>query len=156
MLTSPSAACQTPSFMPGMVTAARDQNARETGDASLRQLSLSNLRSKYGTLSLGVLRDGRQPVGFVDGLIVDPARRRIHFLLVRLDGDGERRYLLPFAAVCARIDERVRFLDVEVAARDLQEFRRPWAEARYAPFSDDDLVAALFGGAAADASDSAC
>jgi hypothetical protein len=84
-----------------------------------------------------------EQLGSFDGLLVDPASRRVRYFVVeRASALRRRRYLVP-ADTLATLDERT--LRVQAHADDLERF-----DARTVPaFSDEDLITAMFAPSAA-------
>jgi hypothetical protein len=79
-----------------------------------------------------------EQLGSFDGVLIDPASRRVRYFVVeRTSPLRRRRYLVP-ADTLATLDERT--LRVQAHADDLERF-----DARTVPaFSDEDLVTAIF------------
>jgi PRC-barrel domain len=111
-------------------------------DDELCYLDAHKVESPAGTLAdLELCSRDDENLGTVEGVIIEPARRRVRYLVVRGGGWlGKSRYLLPFESL-ARLDQD-RVLRVETAAAelprksvDLREFR---------PFSPEDAVTAIF------------
>ena len=79
-----------------------------------------------------------EQLGLLDGLLVDPASRRVRFFVVeRKSALRRRRYLLA-ADTLATLDERL--LRVEAHAEDLERFDARTVQ----PFSDEDVITAMF------------
>ena len=79
-----------------------------------------------------------EQLGLLDGLLVDPASRRVRFFVVeRTSALRRRRYLLT-ADTLATLDERL--LRVEAHAEDLERFDARTVQ----PFSDEDVITAMF------------
>ncbi len=79
-----------------------------------------------------------EQLGLLDGLLVDPASRRVRFFVVeRRSALRRRRYLLT-ADTLATLDERL--LRVEAHAEDLERFDARTVQ----PFSDEDVITAMF------------
>jgi uncharacterized protein YrrD len=105
----------------------------------LRYLDATHVEHPSGTLQ-GVLMctaDDEQ-LGSVQGVLVDPASRRLRYFVVeRASALRRRRYLLA-ADTLATLDEKT--LRVDAHASDLERF-----DPRTVPaFSDDDTIAAMF------------
>lgn len=107
--------------------------------ADLRYLDANLVQHPSGTMQ-GVLMctaDDEQ-LGSLDGLLVDPASRRVRFFVVeRASALRRRRYLLAADALTT-LDERT--LRVHAHADELERF-----DARTVlPFSDEDSITAMF------------
>ena len=117
---------------------------RNQGSA-LRYVEATRVTGPGGDLAAVELRGhGDEPIGSLDGLLIDPVERRLRFFVVQSPGLlRSRRYLLP-SDCAARVDADGRALYVAVERADLrrcEEFRRSSVPA----YSDDDTVEALFG-----------
>jgi hypothetical protein len=82
------------------------------------------------------------PIGTFDGVVVDPAERRVHYLVVdrgwRLKPN---RRLVPMPVASVDGEHNVLRLEVDdVDADEWQEFDA----ATFPTFSDDDLITAMF------------
>lgn len=115
------------------------------GDTSaLRYLDATDVHGPAGALGHVAVRGGDDhKLGELDGVLIDPAERRVRFLVIESRGWlGATRYLLP-ADELARICDDGRSLSMDVASRDLAAC--PIFERGSVPsFSDDDLIDALF------------
>ena len=77
-------------------------------------------------------------LGRVDGVIVEPSTRRLHYLVV--DGDDVGRYLLPVNTICMdRMCQALRVMDEPEPAH-----WEPFDPDAFDEFGDEDLLAALF------------
>ena len=91
---------------------------------------------------VGVWNDEDGNIGRLEGIVFDPESRHIWYLVVAADRMFRRhRYLLPFRDT--RVDLQRRAFCVDAHKSDLSccEKYEPGA---FHPFSDDDLMAALF------------
>jgi hypothetical protein len=119
-----------------------DSATRADEQADLRYLDAGHVHSPLGGLRhLQVLGADEEPLGEVDGVLIDPAERRLRFFVVASNGTVRRRFLLPID-VPARMDADRRSLQLEadVELGNCAEFTRSAAR----DFTDDDLLAALF------------
>lgn len=113
-----------------------------TSGSRLRYVDASHVEATDLDLAgFDVITEAGKRLGEFDGLIVDPPARRIHFLVVQRGSlFGQRRVLVPMSV--ARLDRDHRAVEVDVTssadcpAFDAEEF---------APLSDEDMLAALFG-----------
>lgn len=109
-------------------------------DSHLRYLDADRIETPLPNLSAADVLDrhGRR-LGSVDGVVVDPARRKAVYLVIRRDDlVRSRRRLLPFEDI--HVDAASAVLRVDSDATTFEDF-----EARdYPAFSDDDLLTALF------------
>jgi hypothetical protein len=81
-----------------------------------------------------------QAIGRLQGFLVDPVARRLKYLVVRTGLFGPPR-MLPVEA--ARVDLESRAIELAIDDHELRG-SRPFAARQFQPFSDDDLIAALF------------
>ena len=114
-------------------------------NSTLRYLEASRVHSPAGELDEVEIRGADdKKIGSLDGILVDPIERRLRFFVVKTAGWlRKRRYLLP-SEWPAQVDSSCKSLRVHVDRRvlaDCEEFFR----ASVPEFSDDDLMAALFG-----------
>ena len=81
-------------------------------------------------------------IGRLDGVLLDPGARHVQYLVVAAGGTFRRhRYLVPFDDV--RVDTQHRAFCVDVQKRELADCEEFEPQA-FHPFSDNDLMAALF------------
>jgi hypothetical protein len=111
-------------------------------ESPLRYIDAAHVDSPMGHLNaIRVLSPSEGNVGKLDGLIIDPIERQIRYFVVesrqRLRA---RRYLVPVTP--ATIDPDQRTLRLEFAADHLDEL--PVPSKAFRPYSDDDLMSALF------------
>lgn len=108
----------------------------------LRYLDATRLEGPVPTFDrLIVLNNEGRRVGRLDGIIIDPAERRVRYLVV--DDSGffkHHRYLLPLAPT--RVDTERPALRVDVDRADLTRCE-DFDPASFPRFSNDDLLAAL-------------
>jgi hypothetical protein len=92
---------------------------------------------------LEVLTHDDHKLGRLDGIIIDPADRRVRFLVVDEGGFFRRhRFLLPLTSTQVDIDRPALRVDVERNALDgCADFDRD----AYPDFGDDQLLTAIFG-----------
>ena len=84
-----------------------------------------------------------EQLGLLDGLLVDPASRRVRFFVVERQSALRRRRYLLAADTLATLDEQP--LRVEAHAEDLERFDARTVQ----PFSDEDVITAMFAPSAA-------
>ena len=114
-----------------------------TEASRLRYLNASQVESPVGELRDMVFRSPTdEKVGKLDGIIIDPLERRVCYYVVQ-SGNWLRRsrYLLP--AVPAPIEPARKAVRVDLEPDALQQCAR-FSKAAFRPFSDDDLIEALF------------
>jgi hypothetical protein len=128
--------------------------ARGVPASPLRFLSLPRTTCERGGLRF---RAGRvrnpsgEVVGEAEGFLVNPSGRTVAAVVVRWLRHPERCLcLLRLATVAARVDLFDGILNVEIAASSDDQPGDAFDAEHYPAFSDDDLVAALFGGVARD------
>jgi hypothetical protein len=112
-------------------------------DDRLCYLNASKVLSPAGGLSRVDLRSpDNKLLGDLDGVIIEPAERRLRYFVVTSPGwFRRRRYLVP-ADAAPQIDTKSRTLRLDVNPADLcacEEF-----DDRLREFSDDDLITATF------------
>ena len=117
-------------------------NAHLPDTSELSYLDASRVQSPGGVLSeLDLLSPEGQPLGNVVGVVIDAASRRARYLAVCTRGWLGRRYLVQLDQVAQVEGERkaLRLLadlrDVAVRNLDPRALR---------PFSDEDVIAAMF------------
>jgi hypothetical protein len=77
-------------------------------------------------------------LGHAEGVIVEPATRRSHFVV--LNSGQDRRYLVPLDLICVDPAKHTLRLVADPDPTSCREFD----PAAYAAFDDDDLITALF------------
>jgi uncharacterized protein YrrD len=80
-------------------------------------------------------------IGTFDGVIVDPAERRVRYLVVDRGRFFHKRCLIPMPA--ARIDSEHHSLNIDVDNTESQQWPQ-FDPVTFPPFSDDDLITAMF------------
>ena len=114
------------------------------GDTTeLRYLDAQHVRCPLGTLAgLEVRTADDETLGRLDGVLLDPAQRRLCFLVVQTPGLlRKRRYLLPVDAA-PHVEGRDMILRVEAQAAEVAHERFDARAVR--PFSEEDVVTAMF------------
>jgi PRC-barrel domain len=116
-------------------------------DDELRYLDARKVQSPAGTLAdLELCSRDNQNLGTVEGVIIEPARRRVRYFVVKRGGWlAKDRFLLPVESLACLESERVLRIDdssAEVSRRavDLGQIPR---------FSPEDVVTAIFAETAA-------
>ena len=108
--------------------------------AHLRYLKADHLSTAAGALDgVPVMSSDAATLGTLAGALVDPVGRQVCYLVIE-SGRWltKHRYILPLGTT--RVDPDGQSLRVDADADDLQEVN----DERFAPFSDDDLIAAIF------------
>lgn len=84
--------------------------------------------------------DGR--IGRLDGIVIEPEARRVRYLVIEAGRMFRRhRYLLPFRDMRVDVQRHAFCMDAQKSDLASCEEYEPQA---FRPFSDDDLMAALF------------
>jgi hypothetical protein len=112
----------------------------DAADPSLRFLENSRLDSPLVELH-DVRTEAGIKIGTFDGVIIDPAQRRVRFLVVDRGRFFHERCLIPMPA--ARVDAEHHSLSIDVDDADPQEWQR-FDPVTFPRFSDDDLLTAMF------------
>jgi len=110
--------------------------------SELRYIAADRVETPVGRLNgTVVVSASKEPIGRLDGIVFDPLDRRIRGFIVQSSGWlRPRRYLVPL--VQARLDPDHHALEVDL---DAETNRLDEVNAHtFPPFSDDDLIAALF------------
>lgn len=120
----------------------------EHADSVLRYIAAEHVDTPTGRLDGTVLvSPSDQPVGTLDGMIIDPIERHVRYFVVRSrNWLKTHRRLVP--ATPARLDPEHKTLHVDIEADDLAQLRKVRSET-FERYSDDDLIAALFSAHAA-------
>jgi hypothetical protein len=120
---------------PGTSAVEPDENA------TLRYLDASRVDGPFGDLASVDVRGAHdEQLGQVEGVLIDPAERRLCFFVCR--GSSGRNYLLPTDRP-ARIDPDSKSLQVDVDAADLRQYPE-YRRASTPDMSDDDMLTAIF------------
>ena len=117
-------------------------------ESALRYVAAEHVDTPAGKLDGTVLLNpSDESMGMLDGMIIDPIERRVRYFVVRSRNWLKTRlHLVPVAP--ARLDSEHRTLHVDIDAEDLQHLREIRSDT-FPRYSDDDLIAALFGAHAA-------
>ena len=120
----------------------------EQVNSALRYIAAGNVDTPTGRLDGTVLvSPSEEPVGTLDGMIIDPIERHVRYFVVRSRNFLKTRlHLVP--ATPARLDSEHKTLHVDIKADDLPQFREIRSDT-FNRYSDEDLIAALFAGHAA-------
>jgi hypothetical protein len=90
---------------------------------------------------LDVCTEGGTKIGTFDGVIIDPAERRVCYLVVDKGRWFQERCLIPMPS--ARVDTEHNALSIDVDDADSEEWQR-FDPVSFPRFSDDDLITAMF------------
>ena len=146
MFTAPSSRPPPPGALAEVSKPAEGAHRESAPESHLRYLPAD--RVKCGPQDrAGVMVRSRSDavLGSLDGLILEPATRKLHYFVVRARTlSAEERYLLPFASAGAQLDVTRRTMRVELQGNSV-EFCDRFDTASFAAFCDDDVIAALFG-----------
>lgn len=113
----------------------------DTTDApQLRFVENSRLESPL-VEPLDVRTHAGTKIGTFDGVIVDPAERRVRYLVVDRGRVFHKRCLIPMPS--ARVDAAHHALRIDVDDTDSSEWER-FDPITFPRFSDDDLITAMF------------
>jgi hypothetical protein len=127
---------------------ARKQNREDQDADALRYLEAWNVRCPVGTLAdLSVRTRDDEQLGAIDGVLVDPVRRRLRYFVVESSARLLRRRYLLCADQPARFECDGTLLRVDADAEELE--RERFDERSIRRFSDDDVITAMFGNTAA-------
>jgi PRC-barrel domain protein len=109
----------------------------------LRYLEAHHVQYPQGTLAdLNLRTEDDEQIGSIDGVLIDPAHRRVRYFVI--SGSGwfpSRRFLLD-AESPAVVEPEERLLRVQARADDIE--RRRFDARGVAHFSDADVVTAMF------------
>ena len=127
----------------GPATASYISRSIEEAKTQNVQCLVIQLNTPGGLLDqLDVLNQEESNVGKVEGIVVDPAERQVRYFVFKSRRPFRaRHYLLPLAP--ATIDAENKALHVDAQTDDLDELIDGPAK-RFPPFTDDDLLTALF------------
>jgi len=116
------------------------------GASDLRYVEATQVEHPLGTLAgLSMCTEEDEKLGSLEGVLVEPASRRVRYFVVeRPKMLGRRRYLLA-ADTPASIEAGGGKLRVMAHAEDLERFDSRSVQ----NFSDEDLISAMFGHPAA-------
>ena len=107
--------------------------------AGLRYLDAAHVEHPRGTLrGVEVCTEQDEQLGALDGVLIEPATRRVRYFVVGSTRFARDRYVLR-ADTPAVLDTHDRKLRVDAQRHDLEKLRGSVAE-----FSDEDLLTAMF------------
>jgi sporulation protein YlmC with PRC-barrel domain len=112
----------------------------ETADSRLCFLPNERLQAPL-VEPLDVTTKRGERIGTFDGVIVDPARRRVRYLVVDKGRWFRQQCLIPLPP--AQVDAEHHTLSLDVDDAESLEWQT-FNPARFPPFTDDDLVDAMF------------
>jgi len=112
----------------------------DAGASRLRFLDNTQLESPL-VEPLDVRTQAGTKIGTFDGVIVDPAQRRVRYLVVDRGRVFHKRCLIPMPP--ARVDAEHHALQIDVDDANPQEWER-FDPVSFPKFSDDDLITAIF------------
>jgi len=112
-------------------------------DRGLRYLSATDVEGPISTFDgLEILDREEQTIGRLDGIIIDPRERRVRYLVVD-ERKFVRRHRVLLPLEMTRIDAERAALHVDVDKADVDDLQE-FDTRTFPPFSDDDLITALF------------
>ena len=113
----------------------------DTQESRLKFIEARSIETPVGRLDRAlVISPTNATLGTLDGVLVDPAARRIEFYVVE-SAEGSRHYLVP--QMPARLDASHQSLEVDLETDDVDRLDDV-EPAGFPRFSDDDLITALF------------
>jgi PRC-barrel domain len=112
----------------------------DAADGHLRFLDNSRLDSPLVELH-DVRTQAGTKIGTFDGVIVDPAERRVRYLVVDRGRFFQQRCLIPMPS--ARVDAEHHSLSIDVDDADAREWQQ-FDPVTFPRFSDEDLITAMF------------
>ena len=117
-------------------------------DSTLRYIAAECVDTPAGRLDGTVLvSPSDETVGMLDGMIIDPIKKHVHYYVVRSrNWLKTHRHLVP--AMPARLDSEHKRLHVDIEADELPQLPEVRSN-MFERYSDDDLIAALFAAPAA-------
>ncbi len=112
-------------------------------DSRLRYIAAEHVDTPVGPLSgMALVGPSDQRVGTLEGMVIDPIKRRARYFVVRSrNWLTTHHHLVP--ASPARLDPQRKMLHVDIEGDDLARLGEVPANA-FQRYSDDDLIAALF------------
>jgi len=90
---------------------------------------------------LDVMTRAGNKIGTFDGVIVEPTERRVRYLVVDRGRLLHKRCLIPLLE--ARVDAEHHSLSLDVDDADASQWQQ-FDPSSFPPFSDDDLITAMF------------
>jgi len=113
-----------------------------TTQSHLRFVEADRLDTSAGRLNdVVILSPTGKSVGTLAGVMVDPADRHLRYYVIRSGRWWSRHYLVPLRP--ARLSGDAHNLEVDFEADELTAFERV-DHKRLVPFTEDDLLAAMF------------
>ena len=112
----------------------------DAADPRLRFVENSRLESPL-VEALDVRTQAGVKIGRFDGVIVDPAQRRVRYLVVDRGRLFQKRCLIPMPS--ARVDSEHHSLSIDVDDADSKAWQQ-FDPVAFPRFSDDDLITAMF------------
>ncbi len=110
----------------------------------LRYLAASRLESPAGDLGGATVETmGDETLGILDGVLIDPAERRLRYFVVETPGWVRRRRYLLSADVPVRMEPDHHRLCIDAHSSDVKLVDE-FDEETVRPFSTDDAITAMF------------
>jgi len=112
-------------------------------NADLRYIDAARVDTPAGRLGHAPLvSPTKEPLGKLDGIVVDPVSRQVRYYVVESPGwFTSRHYLLPLTP--ARLDRDRNAVELDVDADEISHLDQVEPDA-FPRFSDDDLMTAMF------------
>jgi hypothetical protein len=113
-------------------------------DERLCYLDASRVESPAGDLGrLRIETGSDQPLGSLDGVLIDPSERRIRYFVVKSDGWFNRRRYLISTDCLAKVEPERNTLRLDVEPEDLHRLDEG-DRAAIREFSEEDAIEAMF------------
>lgn len=107
-------------------------------------LEASRVESPAGDMAGATVEtQGEKTLGTLDGVLIDPAERRLRYFVVETPGWLRRRRYLLSADVPIRVESGGNLLRVDAHSSDV-ELSDEFDEQTVRPFSTDDAITAMF------------
>jgi hypothetical protein len=114
-------------------------------DDTLRYLTADRVLARTGCVGMApVVGDGNRQLGRLEGVMVDPVGRRLHYLVVGSNGFMRQTHRLVPVDWPIQLDRQSGAIRLHADGRDLAGCATVEPE-RLKPFGDDDVLDALFG-----------
>ena len=118
--------------------------AKTIGESRLRFLHASRVDSPAGDLgSLQLHSQANQPLGTLNGVLIEPSARQVRYFVVETPGwFRNRRYLVP-ADCAAKVEEEGNTLRLDIEPDELPNLDE-FDSQSVREYSDEDTIEAMF------------